>query len=49
MLLIQLGEQWWGVQLYLTQRIGLPNLYATFEAVLIGGMFPYTMSLKSFP
>ncbi|CEL59122.1 hypothetical protein RSOLAG1IB_12255 [Rhizoctonia solani AG-1 IB] len=29
---------WWGVELYLTQRIGLKNLYATFEAVLIGAI-----------
>ncbi|CAE6449842.1 unnamed protein product [Rhizoctonia solani] len=29
---------WWGVELYLTQRIGLRNLYATFEAVLIGAI-----------
>ncbi|CUA73287.1 hypothetical protein RSOLAG22IIIB_05235 [Rhizoctonia solani] len=29
---------WWGVELYLTQRIGLSNLYATFEAVFIGAV-----------
>ncbi|KAF8754585.1 ABC transporter transmembrane region [Rhizoctonia solani] len=29
---------WWGVELYLTQRIGLSNLYATFEAVFIGSV-----------
>ncbi|KAL5638199.1 hypothetical protein ACGC1H_005039 [Rhizoctonia solani] len=29
---------WWGVELYLTQRISLKNLYATFEAVLIGAI-----------
>ncbi|CAE6439144.1 unnamed protein product [Rhizoctonia solani] len=30
--------QWWGVELYLTERISLKNLYATFEAVLIGAI-----------
>ncbi|ELU39147.1 leptomycin B resistance protein pmd1 [Rhizoctonia solani AG-1 IA] len=29
---------WWGVELYLTERISLKNLYATFEAVLIGAI-----------
>ncbi|KAJ1305894.1 hypothetical protein OPQ81_010614 [Rhizoctonia solani] len=29
---------WWGVELYLTQRISITNLYATFEAVLIGAL-----------
>ncbi|CAE6421110.1 unnamed protein product, partial [Rhizoctonia solani] len=29
---------WWGVELYLTQRVSLKNLYATFEAVLIGAI-----------
>jgi ABC-type multidrug transport system fused ATPase/permease subunit len=38
--------QWWGAELYLTQRIGLSNLYATFEAVLIAGQsfHPYLSS-----
>ncbi|QRV83861.1 ABC transporter transmembrane region [Ceratobasidium sp. AG-Ba] len=28
---------WWGVELYVTQRITLSHLYATFEAVVIAG------------
>ncbi|KAG8699619.1 hypothetical protein FRC08_005185, partial [Ceratobasidium sp. 394] len=28
---------WWGVELYVTQRINLPHLFSTFEAVLLAG------------
>ncbi|CAE6445399.1 unnamed protein product [Rhizoctonia solani] len=37
-LLLSAIVMWWGVELYLTQRISLKNLYATFEAVLIGAL-----------
>ncbi|KAF8756598.1 ABC transporter transmembrane region [Rhizoctonia solani] len=35
---VTFAVQWWGVELYLTERISLKNLYATFEAVLIGAI-----------
>ncbi|KAG9081161.1 hypothetical protein FRC06_005779, partial [Ceratobasidium sp. 370] len=28
---------WWGVELYVTQRISLPHFFSTFEAVLLAG------------